>query len=526
MATASPHALLGSRFLIAFDGEVMPDEVRRLVAGRMISGVTLFRSRNVTTPAQVRRLTTALQAALPASEPPLLIGADQEGGQLQAIGEGATSWPGNLALGATRDPELAGMVGQAIGTELRAMGINLALAPVCDLLSPGSATVLGTRTFGDDPREVGVLAAAMVRGLQSSGVAATVKHLPGHGTATGSDPHLGLPLADALADEHERHLSAFGPPIRAGAKAALLGHVAVPSLTEGRMGPASLDASVVRLVRERLKFRGVTITDALDMGAIGPLQALPEHAVAAVVAGVDLLLTVHPLPLVDQARTQLATAASAGHLEQGELRASTRRIRSMRRRLSRVDEPSLEWVGCAAHRELARRVAERAVTRVRDRAAILPLHAEAPLTVLEPLPMDLTPAETSSMVRAGLADALLARGSEVTCLELPLDPSPGEAASLVAAIPTDAPVVVATLDSYNHPGQAHLIERLVGMGCPVVAVALRTPYDLDTYPMVGTFATAYGVQPPNQAALADALLGRITFAGRLPVRVAAAEEAR
>jgi beta-N-acetylhexosaminidase len=406
------------------------------------------------------------------------------------------------------------------------MGINLALAPVCDLLSPASTTVLGTRTFGDDPRHVGVLAAAMVRGLQSSGMAATVKHLPGHGTATGSDPHHGLPVAAALADEHEHHLSAFGPPIRAGAKAAMLGHLAVPSLTEGRMTPASLDASVVRLVRERLKFRGVTITDALDMGAIGPREALAEHALAAVVAGVDLLLTVHPLPRVDEARAQLAAATSAGHLDEGELRASARRIRTMRRRLSRVEQPSLELVGCAAHRELARRVAERAVTRVRDRAAILPLQAGAPLTVLEPLPVDLTPAETSSTVRAGLAASLVERGAVVTRLELPLDPSPGESASLAAVIPTDAPVVVATVDSCNHPGQAHLIERLVAMGCRVVAVALRTPYDLDTYPMVGTFATAYGVQPPNQAALADALLGRISFPGRLPVRVAAAEEAR
>jgi beta-N-acetylhexosaminidase len=406
------------------------------------------------------------------------------------------------------------------------MGINLALAPVCDLLSRSSATVLGTRTFGDDPRQVGALAAAMVRGLQSTGAAAAVKHLPGHGTATGPDPHHGLPVASALADEAEHHLSAFGPAIRAGAKAALLGHLAVPSLTHGDVTPASLDGAVVRLVRERLRFRGVTITDALDMGALGPHQALPELALAAVAAGVDLLLTVHRLPLVDEARARLVAAARSGRLDDGQLRPSARRIRTMRRRLSHLEQPSLARVGCVEHGELARRVAERAVTLVRDRGALLPLLVEAPLTVLEPRPVDLTPAETSSIVRTGLADALVERGAVVSRLELPLDPSLEEAASLAAAVASDASVLVATLDACNHSGQAYLVEQLVAMGCRTVAVALRTPYDLDAYPMVGTFATAYGVQPPNQAALADALLGRIAFSGHMPVRIAAAQGER
>ena len=114
--------------------------------------MTLFRAKNVATPGQVRALTAALQAARPAGAPPLIVATDQEGGQLQAIGDGATAWPGNLALAATGSATLARRCGEAIALELAAMGVTVEFAPVCDLLgAPGRSAVMGTRTFGDDP---------------------------------------------------------------------------------------------------------------------------------------------------------------------------------------------------------------------------------------------------------------------------------------------------------------------------------------------------------------------------------------
>ena len=148
-------ALVGPRLLRTFEGTRPTAHILDAIATRRAGGVTLFRSMNVASPGQVRDLCAALQAARPAGDPPLVIGLDQEGGQLQAIGVGATAWPGNLALGATRSEALARRVGRAIATEVAAMGITLLFAPVCDLLHRETATNLGTRPFGDDPALAG-----------------------------------------------------------------------------------------------------------------------------------------------------------------------------------------------------------------------------------------------------------------------------------------------------------------------------------------------------------------------------------
>src|SRR5437773_241601 len=149
---------VGQKMLAAFAGYELPTEFNDLLRRRHIGGVTLFRSLNVQHPAQVRALTDALQQAAAASgQPPLLIGADQEGGQLLALG-GATPFPGNMALGATRSPELARQAGLATGRELAAMGVNVNYAPVCDVNMNPRNPVVGTRSFGEDPALVGQLA--------------------------------------------------------------------------------------------------------------------------------------------------------------------------------------------------------------------------------------------------------------------------------------------------------------------------------------------------------------------------------
>ncbi|MEA2518363.1 MAG: beta-N-acetylhexosaminidase, partial [Chloroflexota bacterium] len=157
---------------MSFAGHSLTPAAAEAIAGRA-AGVTLYRHLNVDTPGQVRALTDQLQAAARRlGLPPLLIGADHETGQLHAMADGATPFAGAMALGATGDPDLAERVAAAIGTELRAMGVNLCYAPVCDLATNPRNPVVGIRSFGDDPAAVGALAAAMVRGLQSAGVAA------------------------------------------------------------------------------------------------------------------------------------------------------------------------------------------------------------------------------------------------------------------------------------------------------------------------------------------------------------------
>ena len=455
------------------------------------------------------------------------------------MGAGTTAWPGNLALAATGSTALARRCGAAIGLELAAMGVTVAYAPVCDLLSSPGSAVLGTRTFGDDPAIAGRLAAAMVRGIQSRGVAATLKHFPGHGSVT-VDSHHGLPVASVDgATLRARELAPFRAGIRAGARLVMLGHLAVPAETGGRTVVAPFAPELaVDLLRGELGFGGVSVTDALDMGALGDAGALPETVSQSVRTGVDLMLTVHPAALEDQAIDRLVADVAAGLLDIDALRRSRRRVRTLRRWLGRAPaRPGLEVVGSDEHRRLAREIAERAVTLVHDRVGLVPLRRPSVgpwrIVVIEPRPVDLTPADTSSYALTGLADALREAMREarrdggadggadasVTALEAPLDPDPAQIAALRRSAAGATVTIVGTVDASVHAGQGRLVEALAADGGPVIAVALRTPFDLRAYPGVATYACTYGIQPPNLRAMADALLGQIAFRGHLPVRL-------
>jgi beta-N-acetylhexosaminidase len=531
----SASMLAGVRFLRSFAGFEPTDAILDAIRQGRISGVTFFRAQNVASPEQVRGLCDALQAARPAGDPPLVLGFDQEGGQLQMVGDGATAWPGNLALGATGSEELARRAGRAIGAEVAAMGGTLVYAPVCDVLHRSSATPLGTRPFGDDPAQVSRLAAAMTVGLQEAGIAATLKHFPGHGSATG-DSHAEMPVIRYGLEELRRaDLPPFVACIEAGALAVLPGHLAVPALTEGAQIPATVSSAILEgLLRHDLGFRGVTVSDALDMAGASYGNGLGGTVGAAAAAGMDLLLLNHPVEVEEAAFESLLSAIESGGLDHSRLEESRDRILQLRAHFSELVQPSLDVVGCDEHRRLAREIADASVTLVRDPARALPLDPGSGdrVAVVVPQPVDLTPAETSSYLRVGLAAALSERGLAVDEFITPLDPTPTDVAGLVSATAAHAITIVCTFDAVSFPGQVLLVSSLAGSGIagkageatgrPVVAVALRSPYDASVFPAGTAAVCTYGIQPPQIDALADALLGRIPFSGRLPVNLESA----
>jgi beta-N-acetylhexosaminidase len=524
VAPEGADALAGIRFLRSFDGRTAPAEILAVIRDGRAAGVTLFRARNVDSPGQVRELCASLQDARPAGTASLVIGLDQEGGQLQAVGEGATAWPGNLALGAAASEDLTRRCGRAIGAEVAAMGGTLVYAPVCDVLHRSSATPLGLRTFGDDPERVARLAAAMTEGLQEAGIAAALKHFPGHGAAA-SDSHHGLPVIPHRVERLQtEELPPFRAGIAAGALTVLPGHLAVPALTDGVAVPATVSRTIlVDLLRRELGFDGVTVSDALDMAGAAHVRGLGETVGAAAQAGMDLLLLNHDRATEEAAFDSLRAAIAGGELDLEDVRSAWQRIMRLRLRLAEIVQPPLDVVGCPEHRQLARDVAEASVTLVRDPAGILPLDpGAAPVAVVAPVPVDLTPAETSSYLRVELAEALRSRGLAADQFTLPLNPSAEQSQELREAVRGYATVVVGTFDAVSFAGQAELVGLLAAGEHRLVAVALRTPYDVALYPATSTVVATYGIQQPQIDALADGLCGRIRFAGRLPVTLPAA----
>jgi beta-N-acetylhexosaminidase len=520
---------VGQVFMLGFEGTGLDDGNRALVHDLHLGGVTLF-GRNVESPAQLARLTSDLQAV--ADPVPLFVSIDQEGGLVVRVTDGATIFPGNMALGATGDPALARRVAAATAVELRAMGVNMNLAPVVDANTNPLNPVIGVRSFGSDVEAVGRFGAATIDGLQRSGVSAVAKHFPGHGD-TAVDSHLDLPVVPHPLDRLvSTELPPFRAAIAAGVDGVMTAHVHVPALEPRSDVPATLSRAVLTgLLREELGHPGLILTDALDMGAIKRGRGAAEAAVEAFEAGADMLL-VAGIAAEDRARLAegpraLLAAVRSGRVPESRLDASVLRVLAAKARRGLIPAagptspartprpPELAVVGSPEHRALALEAARKAIALVRDEAGLLPLRPAQHVLVVSPDHPTRSRAEEDGAA-GSLAEAVrrLAPSAE----ELPVDIAPpAEMVARAAERARAADVVVlATYDLAQQPPQAALAEALQQTGRPIVAVALRGPYDAAALPRIRTFLAAYGDRPVHLRAAAEALFGALTPTGRVP----------
>ena len=330
---------IASMLLLGFDGTAVDgaSAVVRAIHEGFLGGVVMFdayadkRVRNVASPAQLRALTASLQAAAPAG--PIIVAVDQEGGNVARL-SGRSGFPGTYtaaALGSIGDPGFTQAQGAAVGQTLAAAGINLNLAPVVDInLNSSSAAIGGQgRSFSHSPDAVVRHAAAFAAGLRASGVAATLKHFPGQGSA-GGDTHLGA--VDITGSWSHEELRPFAELIRADvADAVMVGHIFNRSLDAAH--PASLSRPTVDgLLRREIGYEGVVISDDLTMRAIAANYRLEDAVVLAVEAGVDVLTLGHPTAVADMERIvgALVGAVQSGRIPESRIDASYERIRALR----------------------------------------------------------------------------------------------------------------------------------------------------------------------------------------------------
>jgi beta-N-acetylhexosaminidase len=519
----SPH-LVGQKLLLAFRGKEPTPGIMAALQKYRPAGLSLFRSLNIDNPAQIRSLTVSLQRiAQDFGLPPLLIATDQEGGQLMAVGEGTTLLPGNMALGATGSTDLARRTGEVLGRELAAMGINVDYAPSCDVNINPCNPVICTRSFGEKPDEVASLAAAMIGGIQSQGVAAAAKHFPGHGD-TATDSHHGVPsLPHDLDRLQQVEFLPFRAAIKAGVKLVMSAHIALPAVDGLDAPPATLSPAILNgILRDQLGFEGVIVSDAMDMQAIRQGEALGEDAVRAAAAGVDLLLLTSNPTDHERVYTSLLKAVGNGVLDREALSSSVERILSLKHWLAgQAPAPGLDVVGCIDHQAVAEEIAERSITLVRDRAKLLPLklRAEQRVAVIIPRPVDLTPADTSSYITPGLAAAVREHHPNMVEYIIPYAPEDADIAALVQQLSNYDLLICGTLNAFESPGQANLVRRILQSGIPTIVVALRLPYDLTAFPEAPTYICTYSILEPSMQALSKALFGQIAFQGKLPVQL-------
>jgi beta-N-acetylhexosaminidase len=333
-------------FCVGFDGTSVTPSVRRLI-DRGVSGVVLF-GRNVQSPQQTAELTAELKLI---AGRPLMIAVDQEGGRVIRLKNGFTNVPAMRAVGQAGDENLAREVGRVLGRELRAVNFDVDFAPVLDVDTNPDNPVIAHRSLSRDPDVVSRLGCAIIQGMQSEGVAACGKHFPGHGD-TSQDSHLHLPRLPHAMDRLNRvELPPFEAAVRAGVAMIMTAHVVFEPLDENY--PATMSKPVLDgLLRKRLGFEGVIVSDALEMKAIAAHFPVEQVVTRGVDAGIDVFAACEESDLRDRAIDALIHAVERGEVSRDRLAESARRIDTLMAKYVKppVDASARKVLGSAEHR--------------------------------------------------------------------------------------------------------------------------------------------------------------------------------
>ena len=498
---------VGQLMMIGFEGVKIDSDTEAFLRDCHIGGVILF-ARNVESLDQIRRLTTKIRCI---AKEPMLIAADQEGGVVVRFLE-ATVFPGNMALGAIGDPKTAESVGSAIGEELSYLGINLNLAPVLDINNNPQNPGIGVRSFSDQPELVAKLGRAFIEGHQRWAWACA-KHFPGKGDIT-LDSHLELPC---VAHDKERlfktELVPFKEAIKAKVGAVMTAHVTFPAIDPTVGLPATLSEPVLTdLLKEELGFRGVVITDDLEMGAITKHFGIGEAAVRAVLAGADLILVCHTKEAQKEAYEALLGACESGRIPEKRLEDALSRIARLKE--SPKAYPFVKW---QENYQLALDTSLRAITILKNNDLPLPKNLHQAIVFFPQIAglvqvEDILNSET-------LGPYLCELGIYCTQELYPLKPEGSKIQELVDKAKDKNVIIFCSYNAHLTPEQVNLAKALASLNKPFIVVALRNPYDYNVLPEATSFLCTYSYRPLSLKALAAVLTARAEALGTTPVKV-------
>ncbi|WP_426078118.1 beta-N-acetylhexosaminidase [Janthinobacterium sp. PSPC3-1] len=504
---------IGQLFMVGFDALEANDHIKTLIRQHRVGGVILFR-RNVHTPQQVSALCCELQEInAEVSDIPLLISIDQEGGMVMRIEQGVTPIPAAMAFQAAGSMADCERLNQVSGDEMRQVGINMLLAPVLDVNNNRSNPVIGVRAYGEDAATVIDYGMAAMRGQQSTGVAVTAKHFPGHGD-TATDTHYAMALVPHdKARLHAVELAPFRAAITAGVDAIMTAHVVFPAFETDTSVPATLSKGVLTdLLRGEMQYDGVVISDCLEMAAIADGVGISGGAIATLQAGADIVLISHR-----EAQQQAAIEAVAAAVESGAIP------------LARIDE-ALARVAKLKHVHAVRDWRQRAVTppalmrpeamalakqvqqaALRVEGAYRPLDADLPVTLItvevrSRSEIDEVALGRNKEARSSMLPALLAAGLDVREFALSAQAEPQEVEAAIAFAQGARQIVLQTYNALFIDGQRRLVDALPHDRLWLVAG--RLPYDLDLAPDAQGRLAAFGCRPAALAPVVDKLAGQ------------------
>lgn len=495
-------------FMVSFFGARLTETEAAFLRDAQPGAAVLF-GRNVISPEQVTALTNSYQQeATSRGGLPLLIAVDQEGGPIQRLQGSFTRFPAPMLLTATQDGELAYEVGSAMAAEMRAVGVNMNLAPVGDLLTNAFNPIIDRRAFGSDPKMVAPILMDFIRGLQDHGVAATVKHFPGHGD-TSADSHLELP-----AIHHDRRrldlveLRPFVAAFDAGVSTVMVAHIWF-SAFDAEALPASLSLNVVEgLLREELGYDGLIMTDALDMDAVDTRYNPSAASIRAIEAGIDMIaIGAHVgTGRIRAAISDVVAAVRAGRIPRERIDKSVERILRVKEQYGVLDwsplnpDTTRDRLDLLAHDRLVTRLFERGVT-VLDTQGMIPVQGK----VLFVYPG----------TRPRIRRECDRRVEGHTFVAVSGSPKDGELAWASDAAQGADTVAVFTLNNIDDPRQIQLVEAMPAH--KTILVTLWNPIEMFIYPELAAYVQGYSPMSRATSVICEVLHGERQAFGSLPI---------
>lgn len=520
---------IGQMMLVGYPGGPEGEAIiRRVIDGRPLGNLILF-ARNGDEPSALKAHLSGLRSTIEARtgvQP--LVAIDQEGGIVVRLNKGLSPLPGAMAVAAS----MAGGISLAdveelaevSGRELSALGIDWNLAPDADVNVNPLNPVIGVRSYGEDPARVADLVSAYVRGLGRAGIAATAKHFPGHGD-TNVDSHLGLPRVDVSLERLDSvELVPFRRLISEQLDSIMTAHVLFPAV-EPEAIPATLSGKVLTgLLRQRLGFRGVIVTDCLEMKAID--GRYDNAAVRAVLAGADVLCVSHSAKKQEAAFDSLLSAVRSGVIPESRIDESLARILALKAKVAAGKAPvGSVTLAAPSSLALAGRVSASSISLLSG--GPMPDLSQGGLYV-DMRPRTLTGAEDRLVEATTVSEALAMEGSKLDCVALDCDPGDGDIAGIVGRIGS-GPVLVGVYAMSRYPAQERLVRAVsaacAASGAPLAFIIMREPYDARIIAGAGgagrPVLCAYEYTSLSSRAVARVLTGKAVAPGICPVRLAA-----
>ena len=506
---------IGQMFACGFRGTEIPEDFIALVKKYKVGNVILFKH-NITSLAQLKTLCTDIQTLITAETGhPAFITIDQEGGAVSRLAEDYYNVPGAMALAATGDEVNAYTAGKITGEILNAHGVNFDLAPVLDVNSNPHNPVIGVRSYGDDPALVGRYGLQMIRGLSAGGVLSAAKHFPGHGD-TAVDSHLTLPtVRKSRAELEQTEIAPFAHVIKTGLLPAVtISHILFPAIDE--QFPATISKKIVTgLLKKELGFNGLVISDCMEMKAMQTYFGTSESAAAAINAGIELIFVSHTISTACAAIETVTRACTENRIPLATVEQAAEKIIGFKKQLKPA-RPLTEKT-MDEYRKIIADLRSKTLTGYHLPESGFPNLGDKPFFV-GPQPFIVT--NVSNDVDNSISFACsMQTVFGGTAIDMSIDPNETEITRIVAQAESATGIAVASYNGHVKQGQLKLIQALARLHKPMIAVALRNPYDLGCLPDTICGLAAYEYSNAMLSCIADMLKTNTKPTGKFSVAI-------